>query len=167
MASQASQPPSGMAKPSDPTRKKYDPKKPHITEEPITRSNWYKHVNWLNVTLIVGVPIYGLIAAYWTPLQLKTAIWAVAYYFMTGLGITAGMFYFYFYVLGVFTCKRYSLEPLLIDISYRLPQTLGTLLLLRQHPLEDLPCCSGRWSSRGFNPVVVERSPGPSQIYRH
>lgn len=89
MASQTQQP-SGMVKP--PT-KKFDPKKPHITEEPITRANWYKHVNWLNITLIVGVPIYGLIAAYWTPLQLKTAIWAISYYFMTGLGITAGMFF--------------------------------------------------------------------------
>jgi stearoyl-CoA desaturase (delta-9 desaturase) len=92
MASQTAQPPSGMAKPSEPIRnKKYDPKKAHITEEPITRSNWFKHVNWLNVTLIVGVPIYGLIAAYWTPLYWKTAAWTVIYYFMTGLGITAGM----------------------------------------------------------------------------
>jgi len=88
MASQTSQPPSGMARPAT---KKFDPKKPHITEEPITKSNWFKHVNWLNVTLIVGLPAYGLIAAYWTPLQMKTAIWAIAYYFMTGLGITAGM----------------------------------------------------------------------------
>ncbi len=85
----------GMAKPAEPVHvrtKKYDPKKPHITEEPITKSNWYKHVNWLNVTLIVGLPIYGLIAAYWTPLQVKTGVFALAYYFMTGLGITAGMF---------------------------------------------------------------------------
>ena len=80
----ASRPPS-MAK-----TKKYDPKKPHITEEPITKANWYKHVNWLNITLIIGVPIYGMIAAYWTPLQWKTAVWAFAYYVMTGLGITAG-----------------------------------------------------------------------------
>lgn len=92
MASNVS-PPSSMAKTSEPNRnKKYDPKKPHITEEPITKANWYKHVNWLNVTLIVGVPIYGLIMAYWTPLQWKTAVWAVLYYFMTGLGITAGRF---------------------------------------------------------------------------
>jgi len=96
MASQTAQPPSGMAKPSEPIRnKKYDPKKPHITEEPITRSNWYKHVNWLNVTLIVGVPVYGLIAAYWTPLYWKTAVWTVLYYFMTGLGITAGTLSFH------------------------------------------------------------------------
>ncbi len=88
----ASQTTAAMAKPSEPARtRKYDPKKPHITEEPITKSNWYKHVNWLNVTLIVGLPIYGLIAAYWVPLQVKTGIFAFAYYFMTGLGITAGM----------------------------------------------------------------------------
>ena len=98
-----------MAKPSEPNRNpKYDPKKkPHITEEPITRANWYKHVNWLNITLIVGVPIYGMIAAYWTPLQLKTALFAFAYYFMTGLGITAGTFsqqdYFEFSPLTFFS----------------------------------------------------------------
>ena len=80
-----------MAKHSEPTRNKsYDPKKQHITETAITKSNWYKHVNWLNVVLIVGIPVYGMIQAYWVPLRLKTAIFAVAYYFMTGLGITAG-----------------------------------------------------------------------------
>lgn len=67
-------------------------KKPHITEQPMTSANWYKHIDWLNVTFIIGVPLYGLIAAYWTPLCWKTALWAVAYYFMTGMGITAGMF---------------------------------------------------------------------------
>ncbi|PVH70539.1 hypothetical protein DL98DRAFT_597744 [Cadophora sp. DSE1049] len=80
-----------MVEPSEPNHsKKYDPKKLRITEEPFTRSTWYKHVNWLNVTLIVGLLMYGLIATYWTPLQLKTATWAIAYYFITSLGITAG-----------------------------------------------------------------------------
>ncbi|KAI5308871.1 stearoyl-CoA 9-desaturase [Ascosphaera atra] len=65
-------------------------KKVHITETPITRANWYRHVNWLNVTFIIFVPIYGMIQAFWVPLQLKTFIWAFAYYAMTGLGITAG-----------------------------------------------------------------------------
>lgn len=84
--------PSPMAKTSEPNRSKsYDPKKPHITDTPITKATWYKHVNWLNVTLIVGIPLYGCIQAFWVPLQWKTAAWAVAYYFMTGLGITAGM----------------------------------------------------------------------------
>lgn len=35
-------------------------KKPHITETSMTAKNWYKHVNWLNVTLIIVVPIYGM-----------------------------------------------------------------------------------------------------------
>jgi stearoyl-CoA desaturase (delta-9 desaturase) len=83
-----------MAKGSEPIRnKKHDPRKPHITDEVITAANWYKHVNWLNVTLIVLVPIYGMIQAYWTPLQWKTAVWAITYYFMTGLGVTAGAFF--------------------------------------------------------------------------
>lgn len=83
--------PSPMAKKDEPNRNKsYDPKKPHITDTPITRYNWYKHVNWLNVTLIVGIPLFGLVRAAYTPLLLKTAIWACLYYFATGLGITAG-----------------------------------------------------------------------------
>jgi hypothetical protein len=85
--------PSSMAKASEPNRNKsYDPKKTHITDTPMTKSNWWKHVNWLNVTLIVGIPIYGCVQAIWTPLRLNTAIFAVIYYFWTGLGITAGMF---------------------------------------------------------------------------
>jgi len=83
--------PSPMAKTSEPNRNKaYDPKKPHITETPITKKNWYKHVNWLNVFFIIGIPLIGCVYALWTPLRLPTAIWAVAYYFATGLGITAG-----------------------------------------------------------------------------
>ncbi|KAK3082176.1 stearoyl-CoA 9-desaturase [Coniosporium uncinatum] len=83
--------PSPMAKSNEPNReKKYNPEKKHITEYPLTRENWYKHVNWLNVTLIVMVPLYGLITALWTPLKLKTAIFSMIYYYCTGLGITAG-----------------------------------------------------------------------------
>lgn len=44
---------SPMASTSEPNRNpKYDPKKPHITDTPITKANWYKHVNWLNVCLL-------------------------------------------------------------------------------------------------------------------
>lgn len=67
-----------------------DTKKVHIADTAMTRNNWYKHVNWLNVFLILGIPVYGCIQSIWVPLQLKTAIWAVVYYFFTGLGITAG-----------------------------------------------------------------------------
>lgn len=70
---------------------KYDIKKPHITEFPITWGNWYKHVNWLNTTFIIFIPLIGLISTYWVPLQFKTALFAVFYYFNAGLGITAGM----------------------------------------------------------------------------
>ncbi|RAL08457.1 acyl-CoA desaturase [Aspergillus homomorphus CBS 101889] len=66
------------------------PKKVHIADTPITVRNWHRHIDWLNVIMIIGIPLYGCIQAFWVPLQLKTAIWALAYYFFTGLGITAG-----------------------------------------------------------------------------
>jgi stearoyl-CoA desaturase (delta-9 desaturase) len=40
--------------------------------------------------MIIGIPLMGCVAAFWTPLRWKTALWAVIYYFWTGLGITAG-----------------------------------------------------------------------------
>ncbi|KAJ4414638.1 stearoyl-CoA 9-desaturase [Gnomoniopsis sp. IMI 355080] len=74
-----------------PLRKKnYDMKKPHISELPMTWKNWYKHIDWLSTTFIIFIPILGFISTYWVPLQKKTAIWAVVYYYNTGLGITAG-----------------------------------------------------------------------------
>ncbi|KAJ5126669.1 hypothetical protein N7448_007448 [Penicillium atrosanguineum] len=62
----------------------------HISEQPFTLSNWHRHVNWINTTLILIVPFLGCIAAFYTQLRLPTVIWAFVYYFWTGLGITAG-----------------------------------------------------------------------------
>jgi stearoyl-CoA desaturase (delta-9 desaturase) len=72
-----------------PLRKsKTDLRKPHITDQPITLKNWYQHVNWLNTTFIIFIPLAGLISSFWVPLQFKTAIFSVAYYFFAGLGIS-------------------------------------------------------------------------------
>lgn len=81
-----------MSSTADRPQRPADTKKVHITDTKMTLKNWYKHVNWLNVTFILGVPIYGVVQSLWVPLQLKTAVWAVLYYFYTGLGITAGEF---------------------------------------------------------------------------
>lgn len=62
----------------------------HISEQPVTLQNWYKHINWFSTTLVIIVPIYGLFALPYVPLQLKTAIWSVVYYFLAGFGITGG-----------------------------------------------------------------------------
>lgn len=76
--------PSSAAKKSEPNRSKnYDPKKPHIADTKMTSANWYKHVNWLNTFLIVGIPMIGLLIAVWTPLYWQTAVFAIAYYFAT------------------------------------------------------------------------------------
>lgn len=64
--------------------------KVHIADTPMTWGNFHQHVNWLNTTFIVIVPLIGFISSYWVPLRLYTALWAVFYYVHTGLGITAG-----------------------------------------------------------------------------
>ncbi|KAL8737772.1 MAG: hypothetical protein Q9181_001362 [Wetmoreana brouardii] len=140
-----------MAKPSEPNRSRtYQPSEPHITEFPITKANWYKHINWLNVTLIVGVPLYGCIQAIWTTLQWKTALWAIAYYYMTGLGITAGM--------PSTTNQLFSLAML---IFLRLPSSLHIgWMLMKQNPkgnADKLPKRIGRTDISDLNedPVVV------------
>ncbi|KAH7124771.1 hypothetical protein EDB81DRAFT_912059 [Dactylonectria macrodidyma] len=71
---------------------KYDPKKLYIADTTMTWSNIRLHINWLNTTLIIIIPIIGLISASWFPLRLYTAIWVVIFYFNTSLGITAGSY---------------------------------------------------------------------------
>ncbi|KAI5777831.1 hypothetical protein EDC01DRAFT_635493 [Geopyxis carbonaria] len=58
--------------------------------QPMTLQNWWKHFNLLNIVFIIGIPLMGFYAAWYTPLKMQTLIWSVFYYFCTGLGITAG-----------------------------------------------------------------------------
>ncbi|KZL74732.1 acyl-CoA desaturase, partial [Colletotrichum tofieldiae] len=64
--------------------------KPHINTQPINWGNWHRHINWLNALLVLIIPVGGLIYSYWIPLRWQTAVFTVIYYFMSGLGITAG-----------------------------------------------------------------------------
>ncbi|KAJ5091019.1 stearic acid desaturase [Penicillium argentinense] len=66
--------------------------KTHITHLPITLTNWYKHLNWPGIGLTILVPLHGFLLAPHTPLQWRTAIWSVMYYFWTGFGITADIY---------------------------------------------------------------------------
>ncbi|PHH58595.1 hypothetical protein CDD80_2087 [Ophiocordyceps camponoti-rufipedis] len=69
---------------------KADLSKVHISDTPLTWSNWHKHINWLNTTFVVFIPLISFFAAYWVPLHRYTFIFGIFYYFSTGLGITAG-----------------------------------------------------------------------------
>jgi len=51
---------------------------------------WYPRINWVNFVILTSVPVIALVGLFTTPLQRPTAIWALFYYFITGLGITAG-----------------------------------------------------------------------------
>lgn len=148
----------GMAATTEPHRASATTKaikKQHIADEPLTRHNWYKHVNWLNITLIVGVPIYGMMAAYWTPLQWKTGVFAFVYYFLTGLGITGGLLHHLLH------------KGPTANIHCRIPQTLGTQCLLCPPSSQDLPRSCWSWCRPRFNQMVVKGPPCPPQIHRH
>ena len=57
---------------------------------PITPGTLLENIQWISffaITIPPAMAIYGFCT---TPLQLKTFIWSVVYYFITGLGITAG-----------------------------------------------------------------------------
>ncbi|KAF2827385.1 hypothetical protein CC86DRAFT_348806 [Ophiobolus disseminans] len=62
----------------------------HVSHQPITLGNWYKKINWLNTTLVVFIPTFGLYLTRTTPLTRPTLIWSVLYYFCTAFGITGG-----------------------------------------------------------------------------
>lgn len=62
-------------------------------EDELTQFSWRTSnysINWRHVPVILLVPILGLVGAWFTTLHQKTLIWAIVYYFLTGLGITAG-----------------------------------------------------------------------------
>lgn len=68
------------------------PKKVHISHQAITVSNWYEHIDWMNTTFVAFIPLIGFYFAFSTSLVWKTVVWTFVYYFLTGLGITAGIY---------------------------------------------------------------------------
>ncbi|GAA5888456.1 hypothetical protein JCM16303_002773 [Sporobolomyces ruberrimus] len=57
---------------------------------PITLSNLHKNINVISTLALTVVPILSIYGALTTEVKWQTALWAVVYYFYTGLGITAG-----------------------------------------------------------------------------
>jgi stearoyl-CoA desaturase (delta-9 desaturase) len=57
---------------------------------PVQWSNILNELNWISFLVLTIPPFVGVVGAFYVKLQWQTAVWAVAYYFLTGLGITAG-----------------------------------------------------------------------------
>ena len=47
-------------------------------------------LDWIHVPLLTVTPLLALYGIATVPLRWQTAVWSVVYYFLTGLGITAG-----------------------------------------------------------------------------
>jgi stearoyl-CoA desaturase (delta-9 desaturase) len=50
-------------------------------------SNWWKELNYLTCAILFLVPAISIYAAFFVELKWQTAVWSVAYYFITGLGM--------------------------------------------------------------------------------
>ncbi|CAK5271149.1 unnamed protein product [Mycena citricolor] len=81
-----------MAEPNSPEVKSYVAHliKNSKSRQAVSWTNWMGEVIWFHAILLTLVPLFGAIGAYYTPLRWETALFSVAYYFYTGLGITAG-----------------------------------------------------------------------------
>ncbi|TRM59538.1 hypothetical protein BD626DRAFT_550141 [Schizophyllum amplum] len=57
---------------------------------PVTWSNLLQNLNWISLGLLTATPLIGIWGMFTTPLRWETAVFSVFWYFVTGLGITAG-----------------------------------------------------------------------------
>jgi stearoyl-CoA desaturase (delta-9 desaturase) len=73
---------------------------------PVTWSNWYKQVNWPQATLLCLEPFIALYGLFTTSFVWQTALFTFLWYFLTGLGITAGYH-------RLFAHRAYEAKPLL------------------------------------------------------
>lgn len=68
---------------------KYEKEK-HISEKDWTKNNWSQHINWLNLILVLGVPIIGMLSTIWVKATGQVIALAVILYIFGGVSITAG-----------------------------------------------------------------------------
>ncbi|OLL21732.1 Acyl-CoA desaturase [Neolecta irregularis DAH-3] len=62
----------------------------NIANQPFTLTNWYKKMNWISTIALIFPPVFGIYGFFTTPIDSRTFLWSVIWYFCTGLGITAG-----------------------------------------------------------------------------
>ncbi|KAH8836098.1 delta 9-fatty acid desaturase protein [Flagelloscypha sp. PMI_526] len=60
---------------------------------PIQLKTLYREINWISTPVVLLPPILGLLSSYWGDIHsppIQNRVFAILYYFFTGLGITAG-----------------------------------------------------------------------------
>ncbi|KAH9924363.1 delta9-fatty acid desaturase [Amylocystis lapponica] len=57
---------------------------------PITWQNLHKELNYLSFAILTITPTIAIIGLFTVKLRWETALWSIIYYYITGLGITAG-----------------------------------------------------------------------------
>ncbi|KAI9487612.1 MAG: fatty acid desaturase-domain-containing protein [Benjaminiella poitrasii] len=97
-------PPYAYTKTEDRQLPMSNPVLPPLFDEPTTLQNFASHVNWFQSILLISTPLMAIYLASKTELQTKTLYWSLIYYFITGLGITAG--YHRYWAHRSFDCTK-------------------------------------------------------------
>jgi hypothetical protein len=128
---------------------------------PIGWHNWWKELNWLNVAILTITPAIAIFGAFTTRLRWQTAVFSVFYYFVTGLGITAGE--------SEAKQNSFPARPRRSNgmAIYRLSPTLGSPIVQCVQTTRILPRNGRRRRGRGLHQMVVAWSPRTSPLHRH
>ncbi|KAK0560945.1 stearoyl-CoA 9-desaturase, partial [Tilletia horrida] len=119
---------------------------------PIKLSNILSEIQWVSTIVLTTTPLLAAYGIATTPLQAKTFWWSVVYYFLTGLGITAG-----YHRLWAHRAYNASLPP-----SSILPRFHGHR---RNTDLDPYGAHNGLlWSHIGWMILKPRRKPGVADI---
>ncbi|KAH3673284.1 hypothetical protein WICMUC_003743 [Wickerhamomyces mucosus] len=61
-----------------------------LNESSMTKWNWYRHINWVNLTVIIILPLLALYKSFDTPLTKNTLQFSISYYLFTVTCFQAG-----------------------------------------------------------------------------
>ena len=123
---------------------------------PFRWDNILNELNWLNVFILTIPPLLTVYAILYVPLQTKTFLFSIFYYFVTGLGRSSFNFIHSLWFSNGFNRYHSWLSP-----------PMGSPGIQR---LEASPVRFGHgrcWCGRGLDQVVVQGSPCPPPLHRH
>lgn len=80
---------------------------------PVTWSNFYKEINWLNFVILTVTPVLAVYGFWTVKLYWKTAIFSVLYYFFTGLGV----YFFFFFTFSLKSISSYNNGTIIAGIT--------------------------------------------------
>ena len=123
---------------------------------PITMGNLLQNIQWISLLVLTITPSLAIYGALTVPLQWKTAVWSVVYYFITGLGTSL-----------IRVREHGTLIAISCRYNCRLSPSLGSPRLQRVPPSPILLSHGRNRCRRRLHQVVVSWTPCSPPLHRH